>query len=385
MGYKMKRKRSILRVIVLRFIGYSCGTEFFISILESFFSSLIYGVERDYPYDGILAITPGMDQQQIALTVIWGLLQLTVYCIGTALFARSISQKIAEPARHMVEGFHEVLNGNLVVTLDFDTETEFKEMRDVFNLMAGKLKDLEEKRITMENERMRLFSHIAHDLKTPITTITGYAGALASRMVEEPAKQQEYHLAMKAKSEQMNGLVDQLLTYSKLGTPQYQMNVTTTDLAELLRAACASLFGEMESKQMELEMRLPDKPIFCQVDVLELNRSICNLLTNAIRHNPAGSLLSVGLMEEPDFIVIEIADSGAAIPETIAVNLFEPFISGSDSRSSGSGTGLGLAIVKKVAQQHSGEVFVTNAPAPYTKMFVLRLPKNGKDRGRYVQ
>jgi len=204
-------------------------------------------------------------------------------------------------------------------------------------------------------------------------------------MVEEPAKQQEYHLAMKAKSEQMNGLVDQLLTYSKLGTPQYQMNVTTTDLAELLRAACASLFGEMESKQMELEMRLPDKPIFCQVDVLELNRSICNLLTNAIRHNPAGSLLSVGLMEEPDFIVIEIADSGAAIPETIAVNLFEPFISGSDSRSSGSGTGLGLAIVKKVAQQHSGEVFVTNAPAPYTKMFVLRLPKNGKDGGRYVQ
>jgi len=183
----------------------------------------------------------------------------------------------------------------------------------------------------------------------------------------------------------MNGLVDQLLTYSKLGAPQYQMNLTSTDLAELLRAACASLFGEMENKQMELELRLPDEPAFCEVDALELNRAIGNLLTNAIRHNPVGSLLSVGLMEEPDCIVIEIADNGAAIPETIAGNLFDPFISGSDSRSSGSGTGLGLAIVKKVAEQHSGEVFVADAPAPYTKMFVLRLPKNKKSGGRYVQ
>lgn len=381
----MKRKRSILRVIVLRFIGYSLGTEFFISILESIFSALVYGVERDFPYDGIPAITPGMELRQIALVVLWGLLQLAVYCIGIALFARSIRQKIAEPARHMVEGFHEVSNGNLVITLDFDTETEFKEMRDAFNLMARKLKDLEEKRMTMENERVRLFSHIAHDLKTPMTTITGYAGALASGMVEEPAKQREYHLAIKAKSDQMNGLVDQLLTYSKLGAPQYQMNLISTDLAELLRAACASLFGEMENKQMELELRLPDEPVFCEVDALELNRSISNLLTNALRHNPVCSLLSVGLMEEPDFIVIEIADSGAAIPETIAGNLFDPFISGSDSRSSGSGTGLGLAIVKKVAEQHSGEVFVADASAPYTKMFVLRLPKNKKDGGRYVQ
>ena len=381
----MKRKRSILGVIVLRFIGYSLGTEFFISILESIFSALVYGAERDFPYDGIPAITPGMDLRQITLAVLWGLLQLAVYCIGIALFARSIRQKIAEPARHMAEGFHEVSNGNLDVTLDFDTETEFKEMRDAFNLMARRLKDLEEKRITMENERMSLFSHIAHDLKTPMTTITGYAGALASGMVEEPDKQREYHLAIKAKSDQMNGLVDQLLTYSKLGAPQYQMNLTSTDLAELLRAACASLFGEMENKQMELELRLPDEPAFCEVDALELNRAIGNLLTNAIRHNPVGSLLSVGLMEEPDCIVIEIADNGAAIPETIAGNLFDPFISGSDSRSSGSGTGLGLAIVKKVAEQHSGEVFVADAPAPYTKMFVLRLPKNKKSGGRYVQ
>ncbi|MNH43882.1 putative sensor histidine kinase TcrY [compost metagenome] len=83
----------------------------------------------------------------------------------------------------------------------------------------------------------------------------------------------------------------------------------------------------------------------------------------------------MGLTDEPGRIEIQIADNGAAIPEAIAGNLFEPFVSGSDSRSTSSGTGLGLAIVKKVMEQHSGEVFVLDAPSPYTKMFVLSFPK----------
>lgn len=376
----MKRKHSILRTVVLRFIGYYIGIEFVISLLENIFSALVYGTERNFPYDGIPNpnIAAGMEPHQIALVVLWGVVQLAAYCVGIALFARSISRKVSYPAGRMAEGFREVSNGNLNISLDFETETEFKEMRDAFNHMTRKLKDYEETRMDMENERMRLFSHIAHDLKTPMTTITGYAGALANGMVDGEDKQREFHMAIKAKSDQMNALVDQLLSYSKLGAPQYQMNLVLADIAELLRVACASLFGEIESKQMKLTLRLPEKPVFYKMDSLEMSRAIGNLLTNAIRHNPAGSLLSVSLTEESEDIIIQIADSGATIPEAIAGNLFEPFISGNDSRSSGSGTGLGLAIVKKIVEQHSGEVFVSDTHAPFTKMFVLRLPKNKK-------
>lgn len=370
----MKRRYSILKAVVLRFIVYYIGIELAISILEDIFSVLVTNADKVFLYSSV-PVT-GIEPELIVPIALWVMVQFTVYCVGIALFARSISRKVSYPAGLMAEGFQEVSNGNLDVSLHFKTETEFKEMRDSFNHMVRKLKDYEEKRLSMENERMQLFSHIAHDLKTPMTTITGYAGALADGMVEEPDKQREYHLAIKAKSDQMNALIDQLLSYSKLGAPQYQMNLTQTDVAEYLRAACASLFGEMENKQMELELRLPETPVFYETDALELNRAIGNLLTNAIRHNPVGTLLSVGLTEETNHIVIEIADSGAAIPETIAGNLFEPFISGNYSRSSGHGSGLGLAIVKKVAEQHGGEVFVADAAAPYTKMFVLRLPKN---------
>lgn len=220
------------------------------------------------------------------------------FVMRVKLFGRGITRKIVEPVQRMAEGFREVTDGNLNISLEFETETEFKEMRDAFNCMVQRLKDSEEKRLIMENDRMQLFSNIAHDPKTPMTTITGYAGALATGMVAESEKQQEYSIAIKVKSEQVNQLINQLLSYSKLGTPQYHINFAAADLVELIRVACASLFGEIENKQMVLELRLPHYPVYYNVDSLEINRAVSNLLTNAIRHNPVGSLLLVQLNQK---------------------------------------------------------------------------------------
>ncbi|WNS44888.1 HAMP domain-containing sensor histidine kinase [Paenibacillus sp. MMS20-IR301] len=376
----MKNKRSFKRIIMHRFIGYTIGIALTLLVLELLFSLFTLNNGMNFSELASSPLTKGTETVQITLSVLWILITAAVYFIGIVLFGRGISRKVMEPVQKMEEGFKEVTAGHLDTTLDFETETEFGEMRDAFNYMSRKLKDSEEKRRTMEHERMRIFSHIAHDLKTPMTTISGYAGALASGLVEEPDRQREYHLAIQAKSGQMNQLIDQLLTYSKLGAPQYRMNFAKVDLAELLRISCADLFGEIESKQMLLDMQLPDQPVYYMADRMELNRAIGNLLTNAIRHNPEGSLLSVGLTEEPGRIMIHVADNGAAIPEAIAGSLFEPFVSGSDSRSTSSGTGLGLAIVNKVMEQHSGEVVVLGASFPYTKMFVLSFPKDSGHR-----
>lgn len=382
----MKKKCSFKRVIMRSFIHYIIGIALTLLVLEFLFSLLTWNNGMNFSELASSPLAEGTETLQITLSAIWILITAAVYFIGIVLLGRRISRKIMEPVQKMKEGFNEVTAGHLHTTLDFETETEFGEMRDAFNLMVRKLKDSEEKRIIMENERMQLFSHIAHDLKTPMTTISGYAGALASGLVEGLEKQREYHLAIKAKSGQVNQLIDQLLSYSKLGTPQYRLNFVKVDLVELLRVSCAELFGEIESKQMKLELRLPDKPVFYKADLLETNHAIGNLLTNAIRHNPESSLLCVGLTDETDRIEIQIADNGANIPKSIAVNLFEPFVSGNDSRSTNSGAGLGLAIVKKVMEQHSGEVFVLDAPDPYTKMFVLRFPKISGDikRDEYV-
>ncbi len=321
----MKRKDGLLTFIVLRFIAYSLGTELVISILEEIFRMFLPDIEQILIYDSVPDIASRMAPAEIVLVILWGLAELIVYCAGVVLFARSVHRRLQEQIREN------------------------------------------------EEQRLQLFSNIAHDLKTPLTTISGYAGALADGIVEDRDKQREYLLTIREKSRQMNQLTEQLLSYSKLGAAQYQPALELVDVAELLRAACASLFGEMENRQIELDLKLPDSPVFCKADSLELDRAIGNLLTNAIHHNPAGTLLSVALAEKPEHILIQIADSGTPVPETM--NIFEPFVSGSDSRSSGHGTGLGLAIVKKAAERHGGVVFLSDAAAPYTKMFVVKLPK----------
>ncbi len=375
----MKKKRSFKGVIMRSFLGYTIGIGLMLLVLELLFS--LFTLENGMNLSE-LAFSPlnkGTERLQITLSILWNLITVVIYFIGILFFGRDISSKIMRPIQKLEEGFKAVAEGELDTSLDFETESEFGEMLDAFNSMVQKLKDSEEERMNIENERMQLFSHIAHDLKTPMTTISGYAGALASGIVEDADKQLEYHLAIKEKARQMNQLMEQLLFYSKLGTSQYQMNFVRIDLVELLRVSCATLFGEMEGKQMKLELRLPEIPVFYRADSLEINRAFGNLLTNAIRHNLAGSLLYVGLTVEPDCIEIQIADNGDNIPESIARNLFEPFVSGSSARNSSSGSGLGLAIVKKVMEKHTGEVFVSEASSPYTKMFVLRFPKS-KDR-----
>lgn len=371
----MKNKRSFKSLIMRSFIGCILGIALMLLLLEFLFSLFTWKNGMNFSELASSPLEEGTKKLQIILSASWILITAAVYAAGIILFGRGMNKKLLVPVRKMEQGFKSVTAGRLDTMLDFETETEFGDMRDGFNMMVQKLKESEEKRMTMENERMQLFSYIAHDLKTPITTISGYAQALSSNLVDEPDKQQEYHQAIKAKAGQMNQLIDQLLFYSKLGTPQYRMKVEKVDLAELLRVSCAVLFGEIENKEMTLELQLPDKPVYVMADSLETNRAIGNLLTNAIRHNPAGSLLFVGLTEEPGCITIQIADNGPAIPEAITGNLFEPFVSGSDSRSASSGTGLGLAIVKKVMEQHAGEAFVLEAPSPYTKRFVLRFPK----------
>lgn len=349
----MKRKNSIKKIIMQQFVFYS------IAILL-----VLMSAER------LLELVLPQALTSVALTG----LMIVVYMIGVILFGYSIGRKIVAPVQEIERGFRTISNGDLNISLDFETVTEFGNMRDSFNDMANRLKVSEEERQLFEHERMQLFSNIAHDLKTPLTTISGYAGALASGMVEEPDKQMEYYSAIKVKSEQVNLLLDQLLAYSKMGTRQYQPDISNADITELIRASCASLFGEIEKRQIELELVLPDTPVYGNLDILEMNRAVTNLLTNAIVHNPEGGMLLVRVGVTQSDIIIEIADNGPAIPEEITKSLFEPFVSGDYSRRTGSGTGLGLAIVKKIAGLHGGNISIQEADAPYRKKFVFCIP-----------
>ena len=229
-----------------------------------------------------------------------------------------------------------------------------------------------EKRIHEEYDRNRnlMLSDIAHDLRTPMTTVAGYAKAIQDGMVTDPQKMDEYLSVIQAKSMRMNELINLLFEYVKLDSEGFHLDKKPLNLIELLRENAAMLYSDMEENGMELVIDLPELEWKVEADRLQMSRVVTNLLTNAMRHNDAGTTILVRADCEDDKVRIVIADNGKEIPPSVAGHLFEPFAMGDESRNSKGGSGLGLSIAAKIVAMHGWKLSLGNYPG-YTKAFFI--------------
>lgn len=254
--------------------------------------------------------------------------------------------------------------------------------------VGAQIKRLEEQERQRKEEydrrRNLLLSDVAHDLKTPMTTVAGYAKILIDEGDGLPPgedkkrisreKRQEYLETIYNKSMQMGDLLNLLFEYVKLESEGFQLNKTRTDLFELLRGCVAGMYMDFEEQGMEMIPCIPDQEVFMELDAVQFKRVINNLLSNALRHNPPGTRVQVTAQAEDDEIVIRVCDSGKVIPLETAEYLFEPFVLGDESRNSKGGSGLGLSIARKVVDMHSGSLTLDQGEwEGYTKAFVIRL------------
>ena len=212
-------------------------------------------------------------------------------------------------------------------------------------------KQREEEQKEEERKRYLMISDIVHDLKTPMTTVSGYAQALSDGMVKE-GSEQEYLDAIKAKTNRMNEIVTMLFDYVKLDSLGYSITKSKTDLCELVRECVADHYTDMENSGCEPEIDIPENEIFIDADRMQFGRVINNLITNAIKHNPDGTDIGIFIRTDGDEIRVLVADSGAQIDKEKADELFEAFVTGDRSRGSSGGTGLGLFISHKICEMH---------------------------------
>ena len=226
-------------------------------------------------------------------------------------------------------------------------------------IINKKVNEIEENRIQKEREYERkrnlLLSDLAHDIKTPITTIVGFSKALQDKTVKKE-NVDRYLDALYVKAMQISDLINLLFEYVKLDSAGYKLNKTTENICEVLRGSVARLYTDFEEHEMPLEINIPEENIFCQVDKTQMERAINNLLVNAIKHNPDKTRVEVSLTLENKVSVISISDSGEQIDRETATSLFDPFVQGDKSRASGRGNGLGLSIAKKIVEMHGGQL-----------------------------
>ncbi|CDZ75623.1 hypothetical protein ING2D1G_1486 [Peptoniphilus sp. ING2-D1G] len=228
----------------------------------------------------------------------------------------------------------------------------------------------EEIREQVQREQI-LYSSIAHDLKTPMTIIKGYAQALSDGKVEQSKRGDTYRL-IKDKTDEMVALLTDLMTYSGLLRESENSHKEMTDISACLINLVAQDYSLIENREVNLEPDIAEN-IHYPINPMDFKRIGENLLINAIKHNPPGVSVGLSLQVEENHVVLSVADSGALLKDD---RIFEAFYKQDTSRSSTKGHGLGLAIVLKLVEKYRGEIKIEQPFAGYTKAFAVSLPLN---------
>lgn len=226
-----------------------------------------------------------------------------------------------------------------------------------------------------EKARNLMLSDIAHDLRTPITTIAGYSKALNDGMVTSEEKKKEYLEAIENKSKRMSDLITLLFDYVRLDSDNFSLKRTEVDIAELLRENVALLYSDVEEKEMSIQVEIPDEVVKVELDSLQFSRVIINLINNALKHNEAGTEITLEMKVEKDYIQIQVSDNGKMIAPLIADHIFEPFVVADASRESKGGSGLGLSIAKKIVEMHGGTIRLEQDYERHRKSFIIDMKK----------
>jgi len=220
-------------------------------------------------------------------------------------------------------------------------------------------------------EKDLVYAAVAHDLKTPMTSVQGFAKALSDGKIK-PEEQQEIFDLIYRKSKSMNEMVNTLFEYAKLGTEEYQPVMSSIDLCSLVRDLAAEHYTDLEEHNITLDIEIPDGTITVNGDKNELRRAVSNLITNVYKHNPSGIKAKISVGREKNKAVIMIADSGNPIHDDM--DIFRPFVTENSARTIGHGTGLGLAITKRIVERHGGELYLNKNNKSYSKSFTAEIP-----------
>lgn len=287
------------------------------------------------------------------------------------LFSRITSKKIMKPLRQLDEGLTRVDNGDYEFRMIYKGQTEFENISNKFNDMAKRLQESELENKRLSDSKKQLLLNISHDLRTPATTVLGYAEALENGLVEDEIQKQKYYSYIRVKAERITELIAKLFKYSKLENSVYDLNMEIVDFNEFVRSIVINHYGEIEQKGFALELDIPDKENKILIDKIELERAFSNIIENAVKYNEAGTTISIKVETVDNDIKVEIQDNGVGIPDQIRKTIFQSLVRGDNSRATDGGLGLGMSITKKIIELHGGSISLEEKNENGTKFLIL--------------
>jgi two-component system sensor histidine kinase KdpD len=219
----------------------------------------------------------------------------------------------------------------------------------------------------LDEQRAALMRSVSHDLRTPLASIRAVASDLRDGVVYDEATRKELLDTVCDEAERLDRIVANILSLSRIETGALTPDRQAVALDELVADRVRRLSGLF--RQVRVQVEIPADLPLVDGDYTQIDQLVTNLLENAARYAPPGSLVRVGASEREAFVELRVADEGIGVPDWERRRIFEPFRTGEGSRSSG----VGLAICRAIVEAHGGTIDVDRTPGGGAT-FIVTLP-----------
>lgn len=282
-----------------------------------------------------------------------------------------MTYRVTKPLKSMSEASRAMARGDFSKRIPVMSDDEIGELSMSFNMMTNNLAQL-------EGMRKSFVANISHELKTPMTTISGFIDGILDGTIEQ--EKQHYYLSIVSDEvKRLSRLVQSMLSMARLESGEFVLKPELFDLRELLFTIVVSQEQRIEKKNLSIEGLDSLQNVSVNADKDLIHQVIYNLVDNAIKFSCENGKISFSLKNEGQKIVFTICNTGDGIPEKDMPFVFERFYKVDKSRSNvKNSTGLGLYIVKTIVTAHGGTITVSGRENNFTS-FTVTLPK-GKEQ-----
>lgn len=288
----------------------------------------------------------------LALLIVVGLILFLLYYV-------TLTKKFSQYIEEITYGIQEISIGNFENKIPIRTNDEMA-------LVAEKLNDMSENIYLLlcderqnEDVKNELITSVAHDIRTPLTSIIGYLYLAVYRKDLEEEIREKYLQIAYDKSKRLERLTEDLFSYTKYSTDEVKLHYECIDLVKFMEQMVDEFYPSFKSSGLEYEFNCEMKVAIILADGNMLARAIGNLVSNAIKYGSDGKYICIEVKQEDEYAKVSVLNYGAIIPKEDLKHIFERFYRVENSRCvETGGTGLGLPIAKRIIELHNGSIEV---------------------------
>jgi signal transduction histidine kinase len=292
------------------------------------------------------------------------LLIALVFTLSIIILSLITSRTISKPIKELSEGANEIANGNLDYVIDYDSTNEIGTTVKSFNHMTKRLKQSIEEQHRIEDTRKEMIAGVAHDLRTPLTSVRGYVEGLIDGIANTPEKRDEYLKIIYSSTNHMEKLLDELLTVSRLELGTIELNAKPTNLIDYLNECAETMRIELNENNFDFEyINNCQEELIVNLDTDRFTRVIKNIMSNSIKYarKDVKGKITLEVQNYQKSVIISLADNGIGLDKESLPRIFDTFYRADKARSNVSeGSGIGLAVCKQIVELHGGHIWATS-------------------------